>query len=201
MSVSGIIINNSGGTLQIDSNTSVMSFMGKVAGTASAGNALIGDGFGISHLNYGIPRHAVVATSSVSRTRQLGPFNDQGVSSIVLFNPLQNTTSDYQAYFFDVPSPLTTNYGIEIYNEQGLLVFNSGRRVVRVVDSITLPASHNYNIVKTYQAGRTYAVIAPDVYQSVQGNVVTFFGTYRPSTTGAPPFPSVSALVVDVTGY
>lgn len=56
-------------------------------------------------------------------------------------------------------APSSNNSGLQIFNEQGSLVFDNSLANLRIVDFVTVDAQATTETVVTYTAGRKYAVV------------------------------------------
>jgi hypothetical protein len=70
-------------------------------------------------------------------------------------------SGDIDYWIYDVPVSSGQNAGMQIFNSAAQLVFDSGRKYLRVVDSFAFDASQigTGSQTKTYPAGRDYAFV------------------------------------------
>ena len=193
----GIQIHNTAGILQINDSSVALAYMGKASGSVVAANALLGEAPGFISYNYGAATYPVVAYRSSSyKIRYVGHGIGGDAHAAVIFNP-NYIPVNWTAYFFDIPN-VTSNYGLNIYNSAGQLMFNGLNRLVSVVDTIVLNAGNGYTAQRSYTPGRTYAVIATGVYIVVSDHIVKCEGVL---TSVAAAGGSFHVVVIDVTGY
>lgn len=136
----GLTIYNSFGTIQIDENyRNMMVSNSGTNGTPTATNiswplcALKSTSLSLAY--------TLTSTSSVSYTVVGGG-------------------SGYNWYVFDLKSTVSSNIGLQVYNQLGELVYDSAQKPMRIVDYVVFTNESEWNNVsRTYPAGRDYAVI------------------------------------------
>lgn len=200
MAVKFEIVNPTTGTVQINTNDPVLSFIGKTSGTAYAATSIT-PGIGLAEYSYsGV---AYPAAAIRCETMSIAPVTcaPRQSSAYLVMTHVDYAAHNFEAYFFDFPRNVATGKaGLWIRHPvTGRLVFDSNQKPAVIHDIVTLSASNSYSALRQYDASRKYAVLAYGVYFVTRPNgSISFTGAHVSvqKTSG-----TVNALILDVTNY
>lgn len=187
----GLQVLNNFGTLLIDDTSANMTFASRGAATT------IDPGPDFAQKLVAVPSPAATPAYAIRHASVPVMLVGASPAGFIVASHLQ--TASVEWYKFDGPPPPVSNYGLQVRDAAGRLMFDSNRKVARVHDVVPLSLANNYTATRTYTAGRTYAVIVGGVWLRVVNNVVTFEGRFDSLTH--PITSPRNALVIDVTGY
>lgn len=148
MSVGLTIINNYG-TILIDENYKNLALRQKIATSTTSPLGRVS--VPMSGMNT-----PMIALASTAYTGVKHMASD--LSSFVIQGP-QIGSQPLTAYVFDEPQPSGVAAGLLVYNAAGQLTFDSGNKYARVVDVFGGAGTADWQPLRSYAVGRTYAVV------------------------------------------
>lgn len=152
----GLQIINSGGTYQIDENYRNYQILS--TGSGSTSSTYSADGITYKYTDI-VVSSGVAPMLGVKSTSFMVVIGVSKSGDTWTFRVACETTQSFTYFVFDLVSTTPGNFGLEVYDAAGDLVFYSGNKPLRIVGIMDINDFELFEGSYTYTSGRDYCIV------------------------------------------